>query len=39
MQWTRKGAHNVLQIRAMIASNQWDAKWQSPVLSALGAAA
>lgn len=39
MQWTREGAHNVLQIRAMIASNEWDAKWQSPVLSALGAAA
>lgn len=39
MQWTREGAHNVLQIRAMIASNEWDAKWQSPVLSALAAAA
>jgi len=39
MQWTREGAHNVLQIRAMIASNEWDAKWQSPVLSALRAAA
>jgi hypothetical protein len=23
MQWTRKGAHNVLQIRAMMASNEW----------------
>jgi hypothetical protein len=39
MQWTREGAHNVLQIRAMIASHKWDAKWQSPVLSALGVAA
>lgn len=39
MQWTREGAHNVLQIRAMIVSNEWDAKWQSPVLSALGAVA
>lgn len=38
MQWTREGAHNVLQIRAMIVSNEWDAKWQSSVLSALSAA-
>ena len=39
MQWTREGAHNVLQIRAMIVSNEWDAKWQTPVLLALGSAA
>ena len=24
MQWTREGAHNVLQIRGTIASNEWD---------------
>jgi len=35
MQWTREGAHNVLQIRGMITSNEWDDNWQTPVLSAL----
>ncbi len=35
MQWTREGAHNVLQIRGMITSNNWDDNWQTPVLSAL----
>jgi hypothetical protein len=35
MQWTREGAHNVLQIRGMITSNEWDDSWQNPVLSAL----
>ncbi len=35
MQWTREGAHNVLQIRGMITSNEWDDDWQKPVLSAL----
>ena len=39
MQWTRAGAHNVLQIRAMITSNEWERKWQQTVLSALGAVA
>ena len=39
MQWTREGAHNVLQIRGLIASNEWGDSWQSPVLSALGVAA
>ena len=39
MQWTREGAHNVLQIRGLIASNEWGGSWQSPVLSALGVAA
>lgn len=39
MQWTREGAHKVLQIRGVIASNEWDNRWQEPVLSALGAAA
>jgi hypothetical protein len=39
MQWTREGAHKVLQIRGMIASNERGNRWQSPVLSALGVAA
>jgi hypothetical protein len=39
MQWTREGAHHVLQIRAMMASNEWESKGQDAVLSALGAAA
>lgn len=39
MQWTRDGVHNVLQIRGMITSNEWDKNWQSPVLSALVGAA
>lgn len=36
MQWNRESAHNVLQIRAKIASNEWDEQWQKTVLSALG---
>jgi len=32
MQWTREGAHNVLQIRAMIASNEWEDNWLDFVL-------
>jgi hypothetical protein len=39
MQWTREGAHHVLQIRAMMASDEWDSKSQGAVLSALGAVA
>jgi hypothetical protein len=39
MQWTREGAHNVLQIRGKIASNKWSKGWQGPVLSALGVVA
>ncbi len=39
MQWTREGAHNVLQIRAKMASNEWNKQWQGTVLSALGVAA
>ena len=39
MQWTRDGAHKVLQIRGMIASNEWEQRWQSAVLQALGVAA
>jgi hypothetical protein len=38
MQWNRESAHNVLQIRAKIASNEWDYQWQGTVLSALGLA-
>ena len=39
MQWTREGAHKVLQIRGLIASNEWGNRWQSAVLSALKVAA
>lgn len=39
MQWTRKGAHNILQIRASMASNEWDYVWQETILSTLGIAA
>jgi len=39
MQWSREGADNVLQIRATMASKEWVSKWQSTVLSALGATA
>ena len=35
MQWTRAGAHKVLQIRGVIASNAWEDRWQVAVLSAL----
>ncbi len=39
MQWTREGAHQVLQIRAKMESQEWKQQWQATVLSALGAAA
>jgi hypothetical protein len=39
MQWTREGAHHVLQIRALMASDEWESKGQGAVLSALGAVA
>ncbi len=39
MQWTREGAHHVLQIRAMMASDDWERNCQDTVLSALGAVA
>ncbi len=39
MQWTREGAHKVLQIRGMIASDEWNQGWQAAVLSALNVAA
>ena len=35
MQWTREGAHHVLQIRAMMASDEWESKGQYKVLLAL----
>lgn len=35
MQWTREGAHNVLQIRAKMISREWESQWQQTVLSAL----
>ena len=36
MQWSRTGAHNVLQIRAAMISRQWQNDWQRTVLPALG---
>jgi hypothetical protein len=39
MQWTREGAHNVLQIRGAIINKEWGEKWQNIVLSALEVAA
>ncbi len=36
IQWMRKGAHNVLQIRAIITDKAWESRWQGAVLSALG---
>ena len=39
MQWSRDGAHNVLQIRAAMASNQWDLEWQDTVFEAIAKAA
>lgn len=39
MQWTREGAHHVLQIRAKMNSREWESQWQQTVLSALVAVA
>ena len=39
MQWTREGAHNVLQIRGAIINKEWGEEWQDIVLSALEVAA
>lgn len=39
MQWTREGAHNVLQIRASMVSNEWGEKWLELVLTNLEKAA
>ncbi len=38
-QWTREGAHHVIQIQALRASDEWESKCQCEVLVALGAAA
>ncbi len=27
MQWTREGAHNILQLRTSIFSNTWNKEW------------
>ncbi len=35
MQWTRDGAHNVLQIRAAMAGGEWDYLWQETVFEAM----
>ena len=37
MQWSREGAHNLLQIRSEIISKTWVGQWQQAVISALGA--
>ena len=39
MQWSRDGAHNVLQVRASMASNQWDLEWQDAVFESIKRAA
>ena len=39
MQWTREGAHNVLQIRALMASNKWEEEWLDLVLADIEEAA
>ncbi len=39
MQWTREGAHNVLQIRALMVSNGWENKWLDYVMPNPGKAA
>jgi len=39
MQWSRKGAHNVLQIRASMTSNRWALEWQDAVFDAIKEAA
>ena len=39
MQWTQEGAHNVLQIRAAMISDEWTSRWQGTVLDRLTVAA
>jgi len=39
MQWTRENAHNILQIRASMASNEWDYIWQETILNVFKIAA
>jgi len=34
MQWSRAGAHPILQIRASIASNEWCLNWEKYVVGA-----
>lgn len=35
MQWSREGAHNILQIRASIASNDWAYEWEDIVMKTI----
>jgi hypothetical protein len=39
MQWSREGLHPVLQLRALIASNDWDTNWEKYVMGAFPSAA
>jgi len=39
MRWTRGGAHPLLQIRALIASNDWLTNWQEKIIGAMTSAA
>ncbi len=39
MQWSRSGAHSVLQIRASMASERWEMEWQDAVFDAIKLAA
>ena len=39
MQWSRTGAHNVLQIRSSMTSGRWDIEWQDAVFEAIKVAA
>lgn len=39
MQWTREGAHNVLQIRDQMVSNEWEENWLEYVMLNLREAA
>ncbi len=35
MQWSRQGAHNVLQIRSSMASNTWNFEWRDALFDAI----
>lgn len=39
MQWTRDGAHNILQITGVLASKEWSRRWQTSVVRALTSSA
>ncbi len=39
MQWTREGAHSVLQVRASIMSNEWPLIWEDAVMNSFALAA